>query len=60
MSVVGVAGGVLLLVVHFVEVEAGGDGAHVCIDVSEWLCLPVAATSACEVPPAVTVVNTRG
>jgi hypothetical protein len=34
--------------------------AHVCIVVSLWFCVSVATTSACEVPPAVTGVNTRG
>jgi len=46
---VAVAVAVVVLVVVFV----------VGVDVSLWICLSVAATSAFEVPPAVTVVNTR-
>jgi hypothetical protein len=52
-----------LVVALVVEVDGGGvddDDADVCMDVCRWLCLSVAATSACEVPPAVTGVNTRG
>jgi hypothetical protein len=50
--------GVFLSVV--VDVVVAVVCAHVCIDVCSWFCVSIATTSACEVPPAVTGVNTRG
>jgi hypothetical protein len=55
-----VAGVFLLAVVDDVVVCVVVVCAHVCIDVCSWFCVSIATTSACEVPPAVTGVNTRG